>query len=353
MQATIKPISSHKSPAVSKPIAAPVQRPAHKPGPVQDLFEKGMGVAAAAFRIPTNLVSGALIGGYYGLRKGLSADYQIKPGETAVAQVALNTAQGQLNAALTGFVIGGPVGMATNMALDAMGAVSGVYVFVKGGSAAEVGRRLSNAIDKGVKPGEGGTKGALKGLAAGAVSSVKAAAVTGFAEGKGGAAGTLEGASAALEQLESTRKPTGKLLGIAARSTLGVAGSLLSLPAGAAIALTAGKGPKKTPSLLKRLAIASASGMMTGAAVGLLGGPLGMAIGAGTGAVAGLVGPAAKKPFADYVLTAASRIKQRSDDLGSSIANTNREITSTAITGAAAGITKAWNDLTKPWAKPT
>ena len=311
-----------------------------------------MGVASAAFRIPTNLVSGTIVGGYQGARKGANADYKISETGTAVGQVALNTVQGQLNAAVTGFMVGGPIGMATSMAMDAVGAGAGIYLFVKNGSAKEVGERLTKAIDDKVKPGEGRFKGLLKGMGAGAVSSVKAAAVTGFREGKGSGAGIIEGVKAAREQLEVTARPKGKFLKSAARTLLGVTNGLLALPAGAVLPMVTSLETKKAPNLAARLALSSASGAAMGGAIGSLGGPVGAVVGASVGAVIGLASPAGRKKFADKVLTSVSRMKKQSDDLGSDIANKNRDLLTTAILGATAGATNAWNMSVAPRNRP-
>lgn len=318
------------------------------PGIVRDIFQKTMGVASAAFRIPTNLISGTIVGGVQGARKGASSDHEVSPVSTAVGQVALNTVQGQVNAAITGFMVGGPVGMATSMAMDAAGAGAGIYLFVKNGSAKEVGERLAKAIDSKVKPGEGAIKGALKGMGAGAVSSVKAAAVTGFREGKGSGAGLIEGLSAAKEQLGTTSAPKGSFLKSSMRSVLGVANGLLALPAGAVLPLLTSSDEKKAPGLVGRLALSSASGAAVCAAVGSLGGPVGTIVGASFGAVLGLASPAKSKRFSQNVLTAVSRMKKQSSDLGSDIANNNRNLITTAILGATAGATNAWNHTVSP-----
>jgi hypothetical protein len=348
-------IAKHIKRTPSAKVKSPSQRgepDAHKPGLVRDMFEKTTGVASAAFRISTNLVSGTFIGGFHGARKGGNPDYEISPSGTAVGQVALNTVQGQANAAITGFMVGGPPGMATSMVMDAVGAGTGVYFFVKNGSAKEVGKRLADAIDQRVEPGEGVLKGMAKGAGAGAVSAVKAAAITGFREGKGSAAGMVEGSGSALRQFGLTRAPKGSLLHGAFKSTVGVVTGLLAAPVGAVLPLLASPEKREMPSLAKRLSISAASGAVTGAAMGSIAGLPGMVVGATLGTLINLAGPSTSKEFAAKVLSAVRRTNRESDDLGSLIANENRNLTKAVMVGAVAGGTKAWNAVVREESKP-
>ena len=109
----------------------------------------------AAGRLPTNVASGLVVGGVQGFRKGSGKTEETSPVSTAIGQVSLNTLWGQAYAGATGFLIGGPVGMAANMAMDAIGAGAGIYVFVKNGSAKEVGKRMADAVDSAVKKDDG------------------------------------------------------------------------------------------------------------------------------------------------------------------------------------------------------
>jgi len=317
---------------------------AHEPGLIQDIFEKTMGVAGAAFRIPTNLVSGAMVGGYQGYRKGDDQEYEATAKGSATGQIAINTVQGQVQAAVSGLLVGGPAVMATNMALDAMGAGTGLYFFIKNGSAEEMGKRLSETVNEKVKSGEGGGKGLLKGAVFGGATSVKTAAITGYREGKGSAAGLVEGLQGAWAQLEVTRHPKGSFLRNSLRTAAGVTTGLLAAPTGAVLALlTPEKEEGKVPGLGTRLAVSAASGAVTGAAVGAVAGPVGMLVGAGIGMGLNLIGPASKKDFAKKVARDLRRAKKKSDDLGSDIANKNRDLFRSIAVGIASGASRAWN----------
>ena len=302
----------------------------------------------AAGRLPTNVASGLVVGGVQGFRKGSGKTEETSPVSTAIGQVSLNTLWGQAYAGATGFLIGGPVGMAANMAMDAIGAGAGIYVFVKNGSAKEVGKRMADAVDSAVKKDDGAAMGTIKGMGAGGWASMKAAAVTGWREGKGTGAGLVDGTKAAWDSLQLTRLPKEGLLKSGLKATAGIATAALALPAGAVLALATPVAERETPGLLKRLAIAGATGAATGAAVGFLGGPVGMAVGAGIGAAVNLIGPAGSKKLATRVMTAVRRTEKKKDELGSDIANNNRAMFSKSIQGSFAAASQAWNISVKP-----
>lgn len=310
----------------------------------QSVTEKALGTLFAAGRIPTNVASGLVVGAVQGFRKGSGKTEKVDATGTAIGQVGLNTLWGQAYAAATGFAIGGPIGAAANMALDGMGAGAGIYVFVKNGSAKEVGKRLSDAVNSSVSKADGGALGAFKGMKSAAWASAKAAAGTGWQEGKGTGAGVFDGAKAVGEQfLKRTRSPRGPLLRTGLKVAVGVATAALSAPAGVVTALTTSVDQKKTPGMAHRLLLAAASGATTVAAVGFVGGPLGMAVGAAVGATAGIIGPASRERFSGTVMRAVRHTESKRDDLGSDIANNNRAMFSKGIQGAAAAISHSWN----------
>ena len=325
----------------------PAQEDKKSRGMIREVFEGTVGVANAAYRIPASIVSGAVVGGYQGVRKGLNKDYEVSPRSAAVSHITVSTVQGQLQAGVVGFLLGGPAGAITNMALDSLSAGPGVYVFIKGGSAEETGSRLSTAINKSVKSGEGVVVGLAKGIGAGVVSSVQAAGVTGFREGKGMASGLIEGTSALPGEFAKLKKPKGPLLRSALASTMGVASSVLSGAAGAVLPLISGR-ETQSPSLLKRLAVSAATGAATGAAIGAFGGPTGMVIGGGVGLLLSLAGPAPTKNFAKNVLESVQSQDRNDDDLGSEIANNNQSLFQSVFVGFSAGATDGWNALVAP-----
>lgn len=341
-----------KSDAKLLPAGSDSESPERKIGRVQDLFEKTAGVCSAAFRIPTNVASGIIVGGVQGFRKGSGRTEKLSPQATAIGQVGLNTVWGQGYAALTGFLIGGPVGMVTSMVMDGIGATAGIYVFVKSGAAKEVGKRLADSIDSAVKSDDGGLVGTAKGVGAASQASLKAAAVTGFREGKGSVAGLVDGAKAAAEQFKFTRIPRGQLLRSSLRVAAGVATGIMAAPAGVVVALATQLEEREEMGLTKRLLIAGGSGAVLGASMGYLGGPVGMLVGAGLGAAVNLLGPASSKGFSQRIMVAVRRTEKKKDDLGSDIANNNRALFSKGILGAAAAATHVWNDAVRSEPKP-
>jgi hypothetical protein len=320
-------------------------------GAIREMFEGTVGLANAAYKIPASIVSGAVVGGYHGVRKGLDRDYEVSARKAAISHITVSTIQGQLQAGVVGFLLGGPAGAITNMALDSLSAAPGVFVFIKGGSAEETGSRLSTAINNGVKPGQGAVTGLAKGVGAGVVSSVKAAAVTGFREGKGMASGLIEGTSALPGEFAKLEKPKGPLLRSAMASGIGIASSVLSGAAGAVLPLISGE-EKKSPGLLKRLAVSGATGAATGAAIGAFGGPVGMAVGGGVGMLLSLAGPAPRQDFAEKVLDSVRSQDRNDDDLGSEIANNNQSLFQSVFVGFSAGATNGWNAIVAPPTDP-
>jgi hypothetical protein len=248
-------------------------------------------------------------------------------------------------------MLGGPAGAITNMALDGLSAGPGVYVFIKGGSAEETGGRLSTAINDAVKPGSGVTVGLAKGIGAGVVSSVKAAAVTGFREGKGAASGLIEGTSALPGEFAKLKKPKGPLLRSAFASVVGVSSAVVSGAAGAVLPLVSGE-EKKPPGLLKRMLVSGATGAATGAAIGAVGGPIGMIAGGGVGMLLSLAGPAPTTEFAKNVLDSVESQDRNDDDLGSEIANNNQSLFQSVFVGFSSGVAHGWNAIVAPPEKP-
>lgn len=243
------------------------------------------------------------------------------------------------------------MGAAASMVTDGIGAGTGIYLFVKNGSAKEVGERLATAIDESVDSSDGGVKGAVKGMGSAAVASAKAAAVTGWREGKGTGSGVVEGVKAARRQISLTRLPKEGLLKSSAKLALGVATGIMAAPAGVVTALATPVDQKESIGPVKRLVIAGASGAALGASVGFLGGPLGVAIGAGIGAAINLFGPASREKFSTHVMRVVRHTERRKEDLGSDIANNNSALFSKGIIGAAAATARAWNIAVRPGEK--
>ena len=321
-----------------------MKQPDHKPGLVRDVFERTSGTVAALLKIPTNLVSGTLVGAYQGLRKGRHPKHKISPEGTAVGQVSLNTIQGSVGAGLTGFLLGGPIGALTNIALDAVNASAGVYVFVKNGSAKEVGARLSEAIDQNVKPGQGALSGSGRGAVAGGVSAVKAAASTGFREGKGLSSGILDGLKNSAKEFREFHIPKTGLLKGSLKTLSGVLKASLALPAGIGLSLAIDpQSPQESVPLAKRLLIAGSAGAVAGLAAGFVLGPVGWAVGATTGAALSLLGPASRKTFSKRLKASLRRATEDDTHLGSEIANKNRNMGQALVIGGISSIKNGWN----------
>lgn len=313
-----------------------------KPGVIRDLVERASGVVTAVTRIPANFVSGVLVGGIQGARRGGNGEPTAE--SSAVGQVALNTVQNTVIAAATGFAVAGPVGAAINVATDSVGTGAGIYCFVKNGGAKEMGQHLNEAIEKSVKPGEGVVTGFVKGAVAGGGRGTTGAAKTGFREGKGTAAGVIDGLGETLKEFARAKAPKKNVVLAALGTGLGVVRGAMSGPTGAALSLFYKPATNEIkPSTATRLAVSAGTGAATGAAIGMLAGPVGAAVGAGVGALFNLLGPTSKQSFADKIARSVRRARRAEDDLGSEVANNNRNMMQGIIVGGLAGVRHGWD----------
>lgn len=286
------------------------------------------------------------MGGVQGARKGLSPDAVVDPSSTAVGQVTLNTIQNTIISAVTGMAVGGPVGAAVNVATDAVGSGAGVYMFVKNGSAKVVGQELASAIDAKVKPGEGAFKGMFKGAIAGGKSGVKSAAKTGFREGKGTTAGIIDGLRETNKEFARAKAPKRNVVLAALGTALGVTRAALSAPTGVVLSLFyKPTEPNRELEPATRLAVAGATGAATGAALGMPAGPVGMIVGAGIGLVANLLGPGSKDGLRHRVHRSMRRVQRGNDDMGTDVANNNRNMFQGFIVGGLAGARHGWDSV--------
>jgi hypothetical protein len=217
-------------------------------------------------------------------------------------------------------------------------------MFVKGGSAGEMGRRLADDINGSVDSQDGRWKGLLKGSWSGGVSAAKGAAITGFYEGRAATSGIFEGVTQIRTEFSAAKAPTGKRWVKTAKRLAGLVSATISAPAGLAHALlSTKKSSKQSVSRWQTLAVAAANGALVGAAVGSLGGPLGSAIGAGAGALTGLVSPAAQKTFVSQVKASVAQAQVNDGDMGHEITNKRRDLVQAALVGLGSGARAGWD----------
>ncbi len=323
--------------------------PRHDPSLIRDVVEKTAGVISAAGRIPQSLISGLAIGGYQGARKGASADYVINPKSVATGLVVSNALQSIAQGAIGGYLLLGPAGAMANAAKEAGQAGFNTYLFVKGGSAKEMGQEMAQAINARVDSGVGGVEGGFKGAVAGSVSGVKSGAKTGFQEGRATASGAIEG----LKEIPREFKEADGLKGPWWKRVLGAATGVLSAafatPAGLAMSLLKGKDGDKDVSTAARLVASAASGAILGGLAGSFAGPIGIAVGAGIGAVVSLVGPSSKASFEERTEASLQRAKADDGDMGSEVGNHRRDLVQKVITGAASGARQGWDAGVTAW----
>ena len=321
--------------------------PPHQPGAVRDFVEKAGGVIGGVTRVPGSFVSGLLVGGLHGRRRGADSDYQTDPLAAATGLVICKAAQGMVTGMATAYMVLGPLGAAASLVKETASSSFSTYMFIKGGSAGEMGRRVATDIDGSVDNGEGAVKGLFKGAWAGGISAAKGAAVTGYYEGRAATSGSLQGLSQVKTEYSEAQAPSGGPLARTAKRVAAAVAAVISAPAGLAHGLLANRQEQSQElSTVKRLSIAAANGAVVGAAVGLLGGPLGAAVGGAVGAVLGLLSPAASKKFAQGIVQSMARAKAKDTDLGHEIANRRRDLVQSVIVGSAAGARQGWDAVT-------
>lgn len=261
--------------------------------------------------------------------------------------MALNAAQGLMVGAAGAFLVLGPAGAAASVAKDSLGMGFKTYMFVKGGSAGEMGRQVADSINSCVKPRSGRLRGVVRGAWGGGISSAKSAAQTGFYEGRAATSGVFEGASQIkTEWNKAAQTVSNNPLARTARRVAGALSAVISAPAGLALALLARENPEQpeiSTSTWKRMTVASGVGALAGLALGASGGPIGAAVGAAVGAVVGFVTPAAREGFAQEVQSSLTEARSNRTDLGHPITNRRRDLVETAIVGLASGARAGWD----------
>ena len=324
--------------------ACPMAQPQRKVGLIQDGFEKAAGGLMALFRAPSALVSGAVVGGYQGLRSGNDVSYKTTPEAISKGLLITNVSFGLLRSGGLGYMVAGPMGAAVAFANESVTEAGDVFMFIKGGSANQLGRDVHAGLSKSVEPGSGAAKGALKGLVSGTVSATKSGTISGFYEGKGAIAGTVEALKEIPNEMKAAKKlPTG-LLKKSAALVAGVVGAVLGAPPGLAQGLVMStSSSNKPPSARKRKLIALGGTAALGAAIGFVAGPLGAALGAGAGALLSLLGPGSREDFNQGVSESVSRSKEDNEDLGHQVGNNMQRIVESIGVGGLAGMREGWD----------
>ncbi len=339
-------------PALRRLPAPAKELPQHEPSVVRDIVERGAGVVGSVMRVPGSLISGLGIGGYQGAKKGADAEFEITPKSVATGLVASSALQSLAQGAITGYLLLGPVGAALSAGKEAAEASVGLYLFVKGGSAEEMGKRMAGDINAKVTGGEGGFRGGLRGAGAGAVSAVRSGASTAYQENRGAASGVLDGLAEIPQEFKKAKGPRGKAWRQALTVAAGTVSAAMALPAGIVMSLIKGKEADTDVSAPVRYATGVASATLVGGLAGAVFGPPGVIVGGAIGAVIGLLGPASKKDFVAGIDESVNRARANDGDMGSAISNERRDLVQKIIVGTTSGVRQGW-DAAMPEAKPS
>ncbi len=315
--------------------------PQHDPGLLRESLEMTSGIIGAVMKAPINLVSGTVLGGYHGRRRGIDANVETPPRELALQMYVANALGSTAVGAATAFAATGPAGAAASVAKDVAIKGAKYAIYRKWGKPGKLSRRMAAKIDEKVEGGEGALKGTGKGALAGGTSAARGGAVIGFRQGRGTASGVIEGLSEFDDEIKAAQKPDGGFIAKTVAVAGGAVNSLLSVPAGVVQGLTrtTDGGTRRSRQLLAT----TLTGAVTGGAAGLLGGPLGAAIGAGVGAVTGLVSSVTNKDLSEQVDQSLNRAAENDTNMGSDDSNERRDTVQNAIVGALSGARSGWD----------
>lgn len=328
-----------------------VDAPPHRPGRVRDFVEKTGGVIGAAARVPTTFVSGVVNGAAHGTMLGYNSEYKIDPAKMGTGIALGNALVGLTTGAATAYVTLGPVGLTASLGKDLVVTGASTYMFIKNGSSAEVGRKVTAKIEEKIQPEDNALQGLVKGAWAGGTSAAKAAGVTGYHEGRSITAGLLDGFGYIPQEVAQAQRPEGSLLRQTAARVAGTAAAVGSAPAGLAHTLLSNDKPGNEISKAKLLSVAAVNGALFGAAAGLAISPTVAAVGGVTGAAIGLFTPVANESFVNDIRESLEKSRADDNDFGHNIANGLHDFTRSLIVGTSAGARSGWDSAVNGLAK--
>lgn len=336
------------SPTIIRLDQKPPQKPArplpqHDPGLLRETVEMTSGIIGAVVKAPINMVSGTILGGYHGRRRGIDASVQTPPKELALQMYVGNALGSTAVGATVAFGASGPAGAAASVAKDVVVKGAKYAIYRKWGKPGSLTRRMAAKIDEKVEGGEGAWKGTGKGALAGGTSAARGGAVIGFRQGRGTASGVIEGLSEFDDEIRAAQKPDGGVVARAVAVAGGAVNGLLSVPAGVVQGLTPSADAKTRRR--RQLLATTLSGAVAGGAAGLLGGPIGAAIGAGVGAVTGLVSSVTNKSMPEAVDQSLNRAAENDTNMGSEDSNNRRDTLQNAIVGGLSGARAGWDKV--------
>jgi hypothetical protein len=314
---------------------------------LRELGETGLGLFGGTMRGVGSLLSGSLVGGYFGGRRAANEDYHVKPESVAKGLVLCNGIQQLARGSVLGFAVAGKAGMAIKATQEIVTTGLNLTLFVEGGSATEMGSKIGGAIENAVSANDCVVGGIAKGAFAAAGSAAKSGFATGKSEGRGAFDGLVEGFQELSGELGQLKGPKGDIISKVAKVSTAYVSSLAVVPAGLATGFVKRNDLHKTVSIGMQKTIAAAGGALILGWAGSHAGLPGMIIGAAVGALAGLHSAAAKPGFQEKVAQQLEKAQQNDFDLGDDIANKRRDVVQNILASTGSTVAQTWGEITQ------
>jgi gas vesicle protein len=336
------------NPSVPSDILLTAPSPERTKSQLREFGEAGLGLFGGLSRGIGSLVSGSLVGAYFGGKRSLVEDYDVKPESVAKGLVLTNGIQQLARGSVLGFAVAGSAGAAIKATQEIVTTGLNLCLFVEGGSAKEMGAKVAGAIETAVDSDDCLAGGVVKGAYAAAASAATSGYSTGKSEGRGAFDGLIEGFQELSAELGQLKRPQGNLLNQAWKMGIAYVCSLAVVPAGLGMGFMKRNDIHKSiPVLQQKLLAAGGGALMLGWAGSHAGLP-GMVIGAAVGALAGLHGAASKPDFYPKAAKQLEKAQQNDFDLGDDIANKRRDVVQNILVSTGSAVAQTWESITGP-----
>lgn len=309
-------------------------------------FEKVGGVIGAVGGVAGSLLPSTLVGMTEGIRRVKHPEVPADAEQVAYWVTVGTAVQALAPSAALGYWAAGAKGAAVALGGQGAGAVTGILMFARGGSADLVGKGLAADFNACLEGETSEVRGALKGLGTGFVSGVKYNAQAGWHEGEGAFSGLVEGVRAIPESFRSAgpAQLKGSALKKTAQVTAGLVGAALAAPAGVVHGIVEGLGSGEGYDYTRQLLYTAGGLGVTLASWPLAFGLLMPAVlAAGVGGSLGLVSAlVAGQDAMDRVPEVVEHVQRDNKVLGDDISNRRQKMFEGAFAGASVAAGVGW-----------
>ncbi len=342
----VRPSFENQQPAEVFVDSATSQVPPRTKSRLRQLGESGLGLFGGISRGAGSLVSGSLVGAYFGGKRSLLEQYQVDPNSVAKGLVLTNGVQQLARGSVLGFAVAGSAGAAIKATQEIVTTGLNLCLFVEGGSAKEMGAKVAGAIEGAVDSDDCLASGIAKGAFAAAKSAAVSGYSTGKSEGRGAFDGLIEGFQELSSDLGQLKRPQGNLINQGWKMGMAYVCSLAVVPAGLGMGFLKRNDVHKTVPAWQQKALAAGGGALMLGWAGSHAGLPGMMIGAAVGALAGLHSAATKPEFSEKVAKRLEKAQQNDFELGDDIANKRRDVVQNILVSTGSAVAQTWDSIT-------